>query len=335
MKALVITFPAPHRVELTEQEIGDPAPGEILIQTTVSLVSTGTEGLCYRGEFDADSYWASMRYPLCPGYSNVGRVIKVGRGVTQYQEGDRLFNVASHRQYARLPADHPKSAKLPAHTADEEAAWSWLAVVTQTGVRRAEPAMGETAAVLGLGPLGQLVVQYLRLIGLREILAIDTIQERLDLALAHGATRAFRGSAADAEAFVLEHTGGQRADAVYEVTGHDAVFPLAQKLTRTLGTVVLIGDAPHPSRQCLTHDVLRRQLTIVGTQNDFLPPRQAAWCAARQMPLFYLYLQRGQMRVSDLVSHRFAPTEAAQAYALLEERRGSTMGVLFHWPTSA
>jgi threonine dehydrogenase-like Zn-dependent dehydrogenase len=273
-----------------------------------------------------------VRFPVCPGYSNVARVVKVGKGVTQFREGDRVFNVSSHRQYARVPADHPKSAKLPDYTADADATWSWLTVVTQTGVRRAEQAMGETAVVIGLGPLGQLTAQYLRLIGLREIIAIDTVQERLDLALAHGATSVFRGSAADAEPFVAERTNGQRADVVYDVTGHDAVFAQAQKLARTLGTVVLIGDAPHPSRQHLTHDVLRRQLKIVGTQNDFLPPQHASWCAAKQIPLFYLYLHRGQMRVSDLVSHRFAPADAAQAYALLEERRGTTMGVVFRWP---
>jgi threonine dehydrogenase-like Zn-dependent dehydrogenase len=69
----------------------------------------------------------------------------------------------------------------------------------------------------------------------------------------------------------------------------------------------------------------------VGTQNDFLPPESDYWTAARQIPLFFEYLHRGQMRVSDLISHRFTPTEAAQAYALLQEKRGLTMGVVFRW----
>ncbi|MBM4047216.1 MAG: zinc-binding dehydrogenase [Planctomycetes bacterium] len=335
MKSLVITFAAPRKVELREEAVGDPAAGQILVQTLVSLISTGTEGICFRGDFDANSNWASVRYPHSPGYSNVARVIKVGKDVTTVREGDRIFCTASHRQFALLPAEHPKHVKLPDYTSDEDATWSWLAVVTQTGVRRAEQAMGETAAVIGLGPLGQLTVQFLRLIGLRAVLAIDTVQSRLDMAAAHGATTCFCGSAADALKFVEEHTEGRRADAVYDVTGHDAAFPLALKLARNVGTVVLIGDAPHPSRQHLTHDVVRRQLKIVGTQNDFLPPRQAHWVAARQIPLFYLYLHRGQMRVSDLITHRFPPTQAAEAYAMLQESRGSTMGVVFHWHTLA
>lgn len=333
MKSMVIKFTGPRRAELCEEDVADPGPGQILVQTVVSLVSTGTEGLCFRGDFDPDSNWAcAMKYPQCPGYSNVGRVLKVGTGVTSHAEGDRVFTTCSHRQFSLSPADHPKSAKLPDYTADEDATWSWLTVVTQTGVRRAEQSMGETAAVIGLGPLGQLTVQYLRVIGMREVLAIDPVQARLDTAAAHGATACFCGSAADARDFVEAHTDGQRADAVYDVTGHDAVFPLALKLAKTLGTVAVIGDAPHPSRQHLTHDVVRRQIRIVGTQNDFLPSQHAYWCAAKQIPLFFLYLHRGQMRVSDLVSHRFSPAEASQAYELLQERRQDTLGVVFQWP---
>jgi threonine dehydrogenase-like Zn-dependent dehydrogenase len=95
--------------------------------------------------------------------------------------------------------------------------------------------------------------------------------------------------------------------------------------------VVIISDCPHPTRQHLTHDVVRRQIKIIGTQNDYLPPQHDYWVAARQIPLFYQYLHRGQMRVSDLISHRFRPNEATIAYALLQENRASTMGVLFQW----
>ncbi len=333
MKSLAIVFTAPRKVEVQEIEVPDPSPGQIMVQTLASLISTGTEGLCFNGDFDADSLWASaMKYPQHPGYSNVGRVIRVGAGVSQFKEGDRVFSTCNHRQFAVVAADHPKMAKLPAHTDTEDATWSWLTVVTQTGVRRAEQAMGETAAVIGLGPLGQLTVQYLRLIGLREVLAVDTVQARLDIAKAHGATAAFCGSAADARSFVEEHTDGKRADAVYDVTGHDAVLPFALNLVKTLGVVVLVGDAPHPSRQRLTHDVVRRQVRIAGTQNDFLPPQHAHWTAARQIPLFFEYLHRGQMRVKDLVSHRFAFADAPRAYALLHENRAATLGVIFRWP---
>ena len=235
---------------------------------------------------------------------------------------------------ASLPwstAQHKNLVKLPDYTAAEDAAWSWLAVVTQTGVRRGEHVLGDTAAVMGLGPLGQLTAEYLRLTGTSEVLAIDPVASRLEMAAAHGATASFRGRAEEAKEFVAEHTKGRGADVVYDVTGSDHVLPAALGLVKNLGTVVIIGDCPHPTRQHLTHDVVRRQIKIIGTQNDYLPPQHDYWVAARQIPLFYQYLQRGEMHVADLISHRFRPTEAAKAYALLQENRASTMGVLFQW----
>ena len=332
MKSLAVTFAAPGEVELREEEVADPGPREIVVQTATSLISTGTEGLCFRGDFDADSLWDwAMRYPQQPGYSNVGRVCKLGADVTEFQEGDRVFSTAPHCQFALVDAEHKNLVKLPDDTADEDATWSWLAVVTQTGVRRGEHALGDTAAVIGLGPLGQLTAAYLRLTGAGEVLAIDPVASRLETATAHGATACFRGTADAARDFVAEHTAGRGADVVYDVTGSDHVLPAALGLVKNLGTLVIIGDCPHPTRQHLTHDVVRRQIKIIGTQNDYLPPQHDYWVAARQIPLFYRYLHRGEMRVSDLISHRFLPAEAANAYALLQENRASTMGVLFRW----
>ena len=72
--------------------------------------------------------------------------------------------------------------------------------------------MKSNAVVIGCGPIGQLVTQYLRVMGLRLVLVIDQIQLRLDIALAHGATAGFCGSAADAKDAVLENTDGVCAE---------------------------------------------------------------------------------------------------------------------------
>jgi threonine dehydrogenase-like Zn-dependent dehydrogenase len=118
---------------------------------------------------------------------------------------------------------------------------------------------------------------------------------------------------------------------VYDVTGHYAVLPMALKLAKDFGRVVLLGDTPHPSRQHLTQDVLARQVTIIGTHNVKLQPEYAWWTSSRQIRLFYQYVGRGQMRVADLITHRFQPEEAPQAYDMLQSDRGATLGVLFDW----
>ena len=94
---------------------------------------------------------------------------------------------------------------------------------------------------------------------------------------------------------------------------------------------MLTGYSPYPSKQTLTPDVITRQVSIRGTHNENLPPDQAEWTQARQAQLFHTYVARGQMRVDDLITSRFPPTQAPEVYAMLLENRADTLGVLFDW----
>lgn len=332
MKSTAIVFTAPGQVELVEEEVGDPGEGEVTFQATHTLVSTGTELICLRGERDDGTHWERYQaFPHRPGYCAVGRVVKVGPGVADVREGDRVCATVPHRARANVPPAALWAPAVPEAISDEQAAWAVLAVITQTGVRHAEHVMGDTAVVIGLGPLGQLVTQYLRAMGLQQILVVDPVAMRLETALAHGATAALRANAADAREFIVQHTQGRLADVVYDVTGHWAVLPVALPLARDSGKVVLLGDSPHPSRQRLTHDILARQVTLVGSRSARLPPQHAYWTPQRQAALFLDYVQRGQMKVDDLVTHRCDPRDAPAVYRMLSERREETLGVLFDW----
>ena len=255
-----IVMTGKEQVGLSLEEVPPLPEDGLLVRTRMSLISTGTESFCFRGEFEGGGHWARwVRYPFYPGYSNVGTVEQVGATVEGYEVGDRVFSTASHRQ---LNVVKPPVNKIPDHISDASAMWSKLGTISQTGVRRAQLEMGDTVAVIGLGPLGQLVTQYARVMGAEQVLAIDPVESRLAVAAAHGATRTFAGSAADAGPFVADHTGGRLADVVFDATGHYAVFPLALKLVRDFGTLLLIGDSPYPSKQVLTTDILARQITV-------------------------------------------------------------------------
>jgi len=330
MKLPAILFPRPQQAELGAWEWRDVGPGDVRVETTLSLVSIGTESFCYRGEFEPGTTWAGwVKYPFHPGYSLVGRVVEAGREVTALRPGDRVFVRAGHGAGAVVPA--AEAIPIPDPVSDAAASWGALATITQTGVRRAEHTLGDTAAVVGLGPLGQLVVQYLRALGLRRIIAIDTATSRLACAQAHGATDLFEGGAADALGLVADRTGGQRADVVYDMTGHWAVLPQALKLARQFGKVVLIGDSPEPTKQHLTQDVLARQVTILGSHGEKLQPQYAQWTPRRQCELFFDYLSRGLMRTDDLITHRRAPAQANEVYQQLATRRSEIMGLIFEW----
>ena len=329
MRSTNIVFTGRQQAELRDEPVPVLPPDGVLVRTRVSLISSGTETICYRGESDPGSHWHSwVRYPFYPGYSNVGEIERTGSEVSGLAPGERVFTTASHHQ---LAVARGAPVKIPDAVSDESAAWSKLATIAQTGVRRAGLAMGATVAIIGLGPLGQLLSQYVRVMGAEQVIAIDPLASRLQVALAHGATHQFAGSAGDALPFVEQLTAGVRADVVFDATGHPPVLPLALALARQFGLVMLIGDAPNPSQQVLTSDVITRQISIRGTHNENLPGDQTQWSPARQIELFYTYLMRGQMRVDDLITARHAPAEAPRVYARLLQDRGASLGVLFDW----
>jgi 2-desacetyl-2-hydroxyethyl bacteriochlorophyllide A dehydrogenase len=328
-----IVFTGKEQLDVVSEPVPEIRGGELLVATTRTLVSTGTEGICFTRNFAAGTNWEQwVKYPFHPGYLNVGRVAGVGEGVQGWQVGDRVASRAGHTSHARVAS---KSAvHIPDNVADEDAAWMGLGKIVQVGVRAAEHVMGDTVVVIGLGLLGQLVVQYCRLMGAGEVIAVDTATMRLDMAASHGATRTLKMTATEARESVMDLTAGRGADVVYDVTGHAAVFATALPLARKFGTIVLLGDTGTPHLQTLTHDVVTRGLRIVGAHDGHAPAEQndhVRWSAMAMSDLFLTYLARGQMRVADLVTHRYRPDQAAECYGMLQRDRDKALGVIFEW----
>ena len=272
MKSTNIVLTGKQQVELRDEPVPELPPDGVAVRTRVSLISSGTETICYRGESDPGSHWHHwVRYPFYLGYSNVGVIEQIGAAVSGFAAGERVFTTANHHQVA---VARGTPVRIPDAVTDESAAWSKLATIAQTGVRRAQLAMGATVAIIGLGPLGQLLSQYARVMGAERVIAIDPLASRLDVA-APTAPPTGSPAAPATLPFVEELTGGARADVVFDATGHPPVLPLALPLAKRFGLVMLIGDAPNPSQQVLTSDVITRQISIRGTHNENLPGDQA------------------------------------------------------------
>lgn len=327
-----VVFTGANQVEVVKESTPEPRSGEVLVEARCTLISTGTEGIIFARLFDPGTHWDRwVQYPFHPGYSFVGRVQAVGPGVDHVHVGDRVAARANHRQYTNLPAQ--SLYPIPEGISDEDAAWFGLANIVQIAIRRAEHSLGDSVVIVGLGLLGQLVVQYVRLMGARVVVAVDPAARRLEMAKSHGATHILPLEAEAAVDEVLRLTGGG-ADVVYDVTGHARVFSSCLRMSRRLGKVVLLGDTGSPGQQCLTPDVVTRGLRIIGSHDSNAPhisDDPAVWDHHRMAQLFYEYVLRGDMRVSDLVTHRYSPLEAASAYAMLRERRSEAMGVIFDW----
>jgi 2-desacetyl-2-hydroxyethyl bacteriochlorophyllide A dehydrogenase len=350
MKRRSIIFTGKEAVELIQEDVPEINDDQLLIETEKTLISTGTESTVYRRNFAPGTHWDNwVKYPFYTGYLNVGKVVKVGKNVKDWKKGDRAVSRSGHSSFIIADAVESRNAakadegdctpvnravKVPDDVIDDEAVWMGLGKIVQVGVRAAEHKLGDDVVVIGLGLLGQLVVQYVRNLGASEIIAIDTSAKRLEMAAAHGATQTLKMNSAEAEPIVKKLTGGRKADVVYDVTGHPAVFATALPLARNFGTVVLLGDPGSPHLQTLTPDLITRGLKLVGAHDchpPAMPNQFVRWSSQEMYELFLKYLSRKQMKVSDLITNRFKPEDCKEAYTYLQTDRENAMGVIFDW----
>lgn len=328
METVSIVFSEKQKVEVTKQSF-DAALGqtEILCAAICSLISTGTELQCLRGVFDPDTNWSSwVQYPFHPGYSMVAEVMAVGPAVQHVQKGDRVFVEKSHTQFFKTKAE--RAVLLPKEVSAEQGVWINLSKTTQLGVRRAELVLGETVGVIGLGLLGQLVTQYLYLSGAKEVYAMDPAESRVQLVWDKPGIHRLAMDAGTAKAQIAEQTKGKMLDVVFDITGHPAVLAQATQLVKPLGRVILLGDTATPSVQGMGRNVVSNSVAILGIHAQM---NYKGWHHPDMADLFLNYLMQGRMDVKPLITHRFSPLEAPQAYELLVHNRSSAMGVVFDW----
>src|SRR5881394_3520149 len=132
-----ILFTGKNEVQtVTEEPLGAPPPGTINVQTTRTLISTGTEGIVLARKFSPGTHWDGwVKYPFRPGYSHVGRITALGDGVSDFQIGDRVTTRGPHSSDAQVTAAH--AVRVPDEVSDDDATWTALGKIAQLGVRAA------------------------------------------------------------------------------------------------------------------------------------------------------------------------------------------------------
>ena len=342
-----IVFPKARQVEVWEEDVTAPGPGEILCRAEKSLISIGTELHCFNGVFEQGTNWFDwVEYPFRPGYSMVGEVIDIGDGVHNVKLGDRIATYDVHQQYYKITVfDVTKGTDiqgglapyvLPHNISSEEGTWRSLAGTTQNAVRRASFAFGESVAVVGLGIMGQLTTQYLSAAGAKNIIAIDKVASRLELAQQNGATHILQTDVRDAVDAVADITEGWMLDVIFDVTGVPVSLAPSILLARELGRVVLLGDTPTPSQQHLGPGVVSNAVSILGIHGYTIPEQRTSftpWTAKEMSNVFFTYIQRGTMNVKNLVTHRYSPLDAPSIYQNLFRDRSEALGIILDWTT--
>lgn len=348
-----------------------PVPGasgpNLLVETRATVVSPGTERMLVefgRGNLlqkvrsqpdkvrqvmdkmrtdgigpTLEAVRAKLDAPIPLGYCHAGVVVETGSRVLGFAAGDRVVTNGPHAEYARVP--HTLAARIPDGVGYEAAAFTPLGAIALQGMRLAEPTLGETVVVFGLGVIGLLAVQLLRANGCR-VVGIDRDPARLAMAERFGAM-AVDGSAGDPVAQVLALTDGIGADAVLLTLASDSDDPMHQAaaMSRKRGRLVLVGvTGLHLSRD----DFYRKELTF-AVSCSYGPGRYdpdyeeggydyplpfVRWTEQRNFQAVLGLMASGQVDPLPLITHRFGFAEAAEAYEVIGSGGGS-LGVVLSY----
>jgi predicted dehydrogenase/threonine dehydrogenase-like Zn-dependent dehydrogenase len=285
------------------------------------------------------------RIPL--GYSCAGVVTACGPSVTGIKLGDHVacagVGFANHAEIVTVPRN--LVVRLPAGLALEEASFVALGSIALQGVRQSQIALGERVLVIGMGLIGQLSIQLLRLTG-AFVAGLDLEERRVIQARSSGANMAVvLGEGAEFE--LLSSTDGRGFDAVL-VTAADSsgsAFEMATRMVRDRGTISLVGVVGMTSG---AGSIIGKEVTVKGSRSygpgryDSLyeergidyPYPYVRWTEARNMQYFLEAAAQGKLKLSELISHRYDIDEACAAYATVEAASPETFGIVLNYPDS-
>jgi len=343
--------------------------GQLLISTSASLISAGTEkmlvefgrgGLIEKARQQPDkvrmvldkirtdglqptfqSVVSKLDQPFPLGYCNVGRVTSVGSGVTGFQLKDRVVSNGKHAEVVSVPIN--LCARVPDNVSDEEAAFAVLGAVALQGIRLAQPTLGETVVVTGLGLVGLLTVQLLRAHGCR-VLGLDFDSDKLALAKQFGAEVVDLAAGQDPIDVASNYSRGRGADAVIIAAATQSSAPIHQAalMCRKRGRIVLVGvTGLELSRDDFFEKELTFQVSASYGPGRFDPNYEekgqdypigfVRWTEQRNFEAVLDMMSDGRLNVKPLISHRFDIGEAEKAYDLVSAGPTS-LGILLQYP---
>jgi len=343
-------------------------PGHVLIRTSMTLISAGTERMLV--EFGRSNFIDKARsqpdkvrqvldkvktdglaptiravknkldQPLPLGYSNVGTVIAVGAGVTDLEVGDRVLSNGNHAEIVCVPRN--LCAKIPDNVDDESASFTVVSAIALQGIRLLNPTIGENIIVTGLGLIGLIAVQILRANGCN-VLGVDFSSERVELARKMGAVGVDLSKGEDLMAAANSFSNGRGVDGVLLTAATKSNEPVHQaaQACRQRGRIVLVGvTGLNLSRDDFYEKELSFQVSCsygpgrydssYEEQGNDYPIGFVRWTEQRNFEAVLQLLSSGSLDIDGMVSHRYAVEDAKQAYDVLAN--GNPMGIVLEFP---
>lgn len=356
--------------EVAEVPCPRASGGQLLIRTTRSLISAGTERMLVdfgkanpiekaRQQPDKvrmvldkiktdglmptlDAVRNKLGQPLPLGYCNVGEVLEAGKGVEGFAVGDRVASNGKHAEVVSVPLN--LCARIPDAVSDEAAAFTVIGAIALQGIRLVQPTLGEAVVVTGLGLIGQIAVQLLRANGCR-VLGIDFDPAKLELAKSFGAEVVNLGAGEDSVQAAERFSRGRGVDAVLVTAATKSSEPMHQAalMCRKRGRIVLVGVT---GLELSRDDFFKKELTFQVSASygpgrydpDYeekgqdYPVGFVRWTEQRNFEAVLDMLADGRLDVQPLISHRFNLDQTEAAYEVVGGSEPS-MGILLEYPT--
>ena len=339
-----------------------PAPqvsaGCVLIQTTRSLVSLGTERMLV--EFGKANLIAKARQqpdrvkqvldniksdgliptleavfnklglPLPLGYCNAGKVIAVGKGVSSFQVEERVASNGSHAEIVCVPEN--LVAKIPDNVSDEEASFTVIGSIGLQGIRLLQPTLGETFVVIGLGLIGLITAELLKANGCR-VIGIDFDSQKIEIAKAKGIIALNPANDGDVVKHVLELTEQTGCDGVIitaSAKGDEIVHQAAQ-MSRKRGRIILVGVVDLNLRR---DDFYKKELSFqvscsygpgrydesYENKGQDYPVGLVRWTEKRNFEAILYAMASGVLDVKPLVSEKIPFNEYDRIYGDMNKK---------------
>jgi predicted dehydrogenase/threonine dehydrogenase-like Zn-dependent dehydrogenase len=351
----VLLNTATGKTSLVEVPVPSLRPGHVLIRTRRTLISAGTERMLVdfgrasmidkarqqpdkvRMVFDKvrtdgvmaaiDAVRSKLDQPLALGYCNVGTVIGAGAGVTEFKAGDRVVSNGNHAGVVSVPKN--LCAGIPDNVEDESAVFTVLGAIGLQGLRLAQPTLGETVVVTGLGLIGLMTVQMLRAQGCR-VMGIDYDPQRLEMARKFGAYALDASVSDDVVMRAVDFSRGRGVDAVIITASTESSEPVSQaaKMCRRRGRIVLVGvTGLKLSRQ----DFYEKEITFQVScsygpgrydasyeqKGQDYPVGLVRWTEQRNFEAVLDLMASNALDMAPMITHRFPVERAEAAYSVL------------------
>jgi L-iditol 2-dehydrogenase len=311
---------APGKLDFIELPLPRIAEGQLLVKLeTASLCGSD---IPYFLHDTSHPSVAGLPLPLRPGLSLhelLGTVYDCKS--KRFKVGDRVLALPFnhlHGMSEYFLSDDSLAVPLPAGPAERLVLSQPLGTVVHA-CRKLPNLLGQTAVVLGQGPIGQLFCALLRHMGAVRVITVDSLAERLRISSRMGATHVFGEDGGDLKAAVLDLTHGLGADVVVEAIGKEETVNLAAGLIRRHGTVILFGLPVRYTFKFAIHEFFYKEAHFIGcvgpdVQHDF--------------PLAVELIATGAIDVRPLITHKFPFLKAQDAFTLFSRRNDGAMKVI-------